>query len=343
MSRRWALALVPVLAIAAGEPVHAQPASDDTAQTPKKKKSSDKRKRKKPRSKPKQSEPAASDSSTDTTSDGSAEKATEKTTDKAAEPAQTEPADGEGPVVTDDDDEPDGSAASNDAARTDAPATRRKTTKLTAAGTTSLAATATPVTPARRSWFVAGRVGPSILDRSGTYDFKSNRQVYSLQRNVRWEVAVGRYVSRRLALALAVGSGPYVKHDAEDPLLGEITRFDVFPWHVSFGLEVHASVLAAGLSVGGVRETMRGTFSTYDADTFRYMFHQVGFERFGVLGSVHTGLELHWGHWGVELLAEATAVKLARGTYELDGTSNPAPSNDEMGYVGSLLLGLRWQ
>jgi hypothetical protein len=340
MSRSWVLALVAVLVVVAAAPAHGQPAASDDkeqATAKKKPKSSDKRKRKKPR-KPKQSEPAANDGSADKASDGAADKAT----DKPAEP----PADGdtEGPVVTDDDDESDADSSGDDAAHTDAPAaTSRKATQLTASGATSLAATATPIPRARRTWFVAGRVGPSILDRSGTYDFKSNRQLYSLQRNVRWEVVVGRYVSRRIALALAAGSGPYVKHDGEDPLLGEVTRFDVFPWHVSLGMEAHASVFVVGLAAGVVRETMRGSFTTYDADNFRYAFHEVGFARFGVLGSAHTGLEVHWGHWGVELLAEAAAVKLARGTYELDGMSNPSPSDDEMGYVGSLLLGLRWQ
>jgi hypothetical protein len=191
------------------------------------------------------------------------------------------------------------------------------------------------------TWFVAGRLGPSLVERTGSYEYASRRDIYGLERNTRWEIVLGRYLSRHLALAGAFGSGPYPKYDAPDPLYGETTRFDVFPWHATLGLELHVRWFVLAIAGGGMYEHTKGFFVTQDPATFSYAFHAVAFKRFGVIGSAHTGVELHWGHWGVELLADAAALKLARGTYE-HGMTSPGLSDDETGYVGSVFLGLRW-
>ena len=50
------------------------------------------------------------------------------------------------------------------------------------------------------------------------------------------------------------------------------------------------------------------------------------------------------GPFAIELLAEATVLKLFRGTYQYAPTvTSEGPSDQEMGYTGSLLLGLRLQ
>ncbi|HEY5920361.1 MAG TPA: hypothetical protein VIV11_01765 [Kofleriaceae bacterium] len=191
-------------------------------------------------------------------------------------------------------------------------------------------------------WFFALRGGPSVVDRRGFNEYQSNRQIYADHRNIRAELALGRFVSRHFALGLAAGSGPYPKFDAPDLLLDEITRYEVYPAHARLDLELHAGWFVLAVGVGAAYERAQGTFTTQDPDTFEQAEHRSVFERFGAIGTARTGLQIQLGHLGIELLAEASAVKLGRGTYQLTST-NPGPSDREMAYVGSVLLGVRLQ
>jgi len=210
----------------------------------------------------------------------------------------------------------------------------------------SVSTSATPVARAggkKPSWFFGIRGGPSVIDRRGFNEYKSNRQIYNDQRNVRWEIAFGRYAGRHVAFGLALGSGPYPKFDAADPLLDVNTRYEVIPAQARLDLELHASWFVLALGGGGAYEQAKGTFTTQDPDTLETITHTSAFKRFGPAGAARTGLQLQLGPVAFELLAEVSAIKLGRGTYEHSMMSSPGPSDREMCYEGSVLLGLRLQ
>jgi hypothetical protein len=189
------------------------------------------------------------------------------------------------------------------------------------------------------TWFFGVRGGPSLIDRDGYYDFRSNRQTYHDQRNVRGEVALGRYLGRYLSLGLAGGSGPYPKFDAPDPILEENTRFSVYVFQARLDLDLHVGWFVLGIGAGGAYEHTTGSFMLQAPATT----YTATFKRKGVVGAARTGVQLRAGPIAIELIAEAAMLKLGRGTYEHGGTTSAGLSDQEQGYMGSLLLGLKLQ
>jgi hypothetical protein len=202
--------------------------------------------------------------------------------------------------------------------------------------------TSTPPRDGGPTWFFGVRAGPSVIDRRGYYNFRSNRQTYHDERNVRGEVALGRYLGRHVSLAVAGGTGPFPKFDEPDPLLGENTRFSVYLFHSRLDLDLHAGAFVLGIGGGGAYEYTTGSFTTQDPTTFEVIEHTATFKRFGVVGAARTGVQLAAGPFAFELLAEATVLKLFRGTYVYT-VPTEGLSDREMGYAGSLLLGVRLQ
>ena len=192
------------------------------------------------------------------------------------------------------------------------------------------------------TWFFGVRGGPALIDRQGYYNFRSNRQTYHDERNIRGEALLGRYVGRRTSLALAGGTGPYPKFDAPDPLYDENTRFSVYFYHSRLDLDLHAGPFVFGVGAGAAYEYTTGSFGVQDPVTLQVEMHRATFKRFGVLGAARTGFQVPAGPFAIELIAEATALKLFRGTYTYS-VSTEGPSDREMGYAASLLLGLRLQ
>jgi hypothetical protein len=192
------------------------------------------------------------------------------------------------------------------------------------------------------TWFFGVRGGPALLDRRGYYNFRSNRQIYHDERNIRGEALLGRYLSRRISIAVAGGTGPYPKFDAPDPLYAENTRFSVFLYHSRVDLDVHAGPFVVGAGVGAAYEHTTGTFGVQDPVTLQVEMHRATFNRFAAIGAARTGLQVGVGPFAVELIAEATVLKLFRGTYTYSITTD-GPSDREMGYAASLLLGVRLQ
>ncbi|HEY5951268.1 MAG TPA: hypothetical protein VIV40_37505 [Kofleriaceae bacterium] len=192
------------------------------------------------------------------------------------------------------------------------------------------------------TWFLGVRGGASVIDREGYYDFRSNRQTYHDERNARVELTLGRYFGRHVSLGLAGGTGPYPKFDAPDPLFSENTRFSVFLYHARLDLDFHAGAFVFGLGGGAAYEYTTGSFTTQDPTTFQTEMHTATFKRPGVIGAARTGFQVSAGPFAFELLAEATLLKLFRGIYVYT-VSTDGPSDDEMGYAASLLLGVRLQ
>jgi hypothetical protein len=212
-----------------------------------------------------------------------------------------------------------------------------------------VADSAVPATaPAKRerkrgpTWFFGVRGGPALLDRRGYYNFRSNRQIYHDERNLRGEAVLGRYLSRRLSLGVAGGAGPYPKFDAPDPLYDENTRFSVYLYHSRLDLDFHAGAFVVGVGTGVAYEHTTGSFGVQDPVTLQVEMHRATFNRFAAIGAARTGIQLGAGPFAIELLAEATVLKLFRGTYTYSITTD-GPSDREMGYAASLLLGVRLQ
>jgi hypothetical protein len=192
------------------------------------------------------------------------------------------------------------------------------------------------------TWFVGVRGGPALIDRRGFYNFRSNRQVYHDERNGRGELVVGRYLGRHASVGLVGGTGPYPKFDAPDPLYEENTRFSVYLFHGRLDLDLHAGAFVLGIGGGGAYEYTTGTFGVENPVTLQIEMHTATFKRFGLVGAARTGVQVTAGPFAIELLAEATVLKLFRGTYTYSITTE-GPSDREMGYAGSLLLGVRLQ
>jgi hypothetical protein len=194
------------------------------------------------------------------------------------------------------------------------------------------------------TWFLGVRGGPALIDRRGYYNFRSNRQTYHEERNARGEVLLGRYLGRHVSLGLVGGTGPYPKFDEPDPLFGENTRFSVYLFHGRLDLDLHAGPFVLGIGGGGAYEYTTGTFAVEDPSTLVVEMHTATFRRFGLVGAARTGFQVLAGPFALELLAEATVLKLFRGTYQYTTTvTTEGPSDREKGYAGSLLLGLRLQ
>jgi hypothetical protein len=200
--------------------------------------------------------------------------------------------------------------------------------------------TVEPAKPRPRSrgpgWFFGVRGGPSAFDRRGFNEYKTDRAINEDWRNLRGELALGHYVGRHVALALAAGAGPFPKFDDVDPLLDVNTRYYVRPAQARLDFELHAAWLTLAVGGGVAYEQAAGTFSVGSE------MHESVYRRFGGVGTARTGFQIRLGALAVELLASATAIKLMRGTYD-HGTSSPGPSDREMCYEGSVLLGLRLQ
>jgi hypothetical protein len=192
------------------------------------------------------------------------------------------------------------------------------------------------------SWFIGVRGGPSLIDRRGFYEFRSSRGTYGAARNLRGELAFGRYIGRHVAFGIAAGGGPFPQFFAPAPGFGDTTRFSVRLSHARLDLELHRGWFVLAIGGGGAYEYATGTFGAVAPDRSSITMHTATFERFGVIGAARTGIELSAPPFAFEVLAEASALKLFRGTYE-DGITGPGPSTREMGYVASLLLGVRLQ
>ncbi|HEX5061584.1 MAG TPA: hypothetical protein VFV99_19585 [Kofleriaceae bacterium] len=358
--RSFALALV--LAVTGAAVASADPSSDESAAKSKKKSSKSSKKKttsKKPAKKrtshhsrkrtktPKPipgvpqdtdvtpvTDPGAPDPSSDTAATDAA--ATDAATSAPTDPVATEPA-----IAPTDPTQVDLDNASTPEVTADATAPEPPPPKPAA----TVTATVTPTPkPARRgpTWYVGLRGGPSVIDRRGYYEYSSNRQIYATERNVRLDLVFGRYLSRHISLGLALGTGPYPKFDAPDPAYDENTRFEVFPAHARLDVALHAGPFVVGVGAGGAYEQATGTFGVQDPDTFLVTMHTARFKRYGAMGTVDTGFQFQLGPLGLELLAEASAVKLMRGTYE-HGITTAGPSDREMCYEASLLLGVRLQ
>lgn len=192
------------------------------------------------------------------------------------------------------------------------------------------------------TWFFGVRVGPGVIDRQGYYDFRSNRQTYHDERNVRGELTFGRYLGRHVSLGLVAGAGPFPKFDALDPLYEENTRFSVFPFHARLDLDAHAAWFVIGVGAGVAYEHTTGSFQTRDDVTLMIVTHTATFKRRGITAAARTGVQGALGPFTFELLAEIAAVKLDRGTY-VHEVESPGLSDDELGYAGSLMLGVKLQ
>lgn len=192
------------------------------------------------------------------------------------------------------------------------------------------------------TWFFGVRVGPGVIDRDGYYNFRSNRQTYHDERNVRGELTFGRYLGRHVSMGLVAGAGPFPKFDALDPIYEENTRFSVFPFHARLDLDAHAAWFVIGVGAGVAYEHTTGSFQTRDAVTLELVTHTATFKRRGITAAARTGVQGSLGPFTFEVLAEASAVKLDRGTY-VHEVESPGLSDNETGYAGSLLLGVKLQ
>ena len=89
-------------------------------------------------------------------------------------------------------------------------------------------------------------------------------------------------------------------------------------------------------------EHTTGSFQTRDDVTLMLVTHTATFKRRGITAAARTGVQGALGPFTFELLAEVAAVKLDRGTY-VHEVESPGLSDDELGYAGSLMLGVKLQ